>query len=48
MATPNVATELIEALPDKRDEMYVYKEEVARNVSGVSYLAGADTVCGPL
>ncbi|KAH6893688.1 hypothetical protein BKA70DRAFT_1233417 [Coprinopsis sp. MPI-PUGE-AT-0042] len=30
MATPNVATELIEGLPDINDETYAHKEELAR------------------
>ncbi|KAH6888849.1 cytochrome P450 [Coprinopsis sp. MPI-PUGE-AT-0042] len=42
-STPNVATQLIEKLPDEASEEYEYRHEIAKNIAAVSYLAGADT-----
>ncbi|EAU80756.1 hypothetical protein CC1G_04866 [Coprinopsis cinerea okayama7 len=40
---PNVATGLIQSLPDEDHPEYADKEIVARNTSVISYAAGADT-----
>lgn len=42
--TPNVATELIENLPEVDSEEFEYRNSIAKHVSAISYIAGADTV----
>jgi Cytochrome P450 len=43
-STPNIATALIEKLPEATSEDYEYKNDIAKHVSALAYIAGADTV----
>ncbi|KAH6893687.1 O-methylsterigmatocystin oxidoreductase [Coprinopsis sp. MPI-PUGE-AT-0042] len=42
-STPNIATHLIDTLPEAGGEEYEYRNMIAKHVSAIAYLAGADT-----
>ncbi|KAG2021093.1 O-methylsterigmatocystin oxidoreductase [Coprinopsis cinerea AmutBmut pab1-1] len=39
----NIARSLVESLPDESDPTHAELKQIARNVSGISYVAGSDT-----
>ncbi|KAH6893686.1 O-methylsterigmatocystin oxidoreductase [Coprinopsis sp. MPI-PUGE-AT-0042] len=41
--TPNIATHLLEKLPEATHEEFEYRRNIAKHVSAISYIAGADT-----